>query len=87
MHFDPVPLTYISWSTDFVEVFWLLFFSAPWIAVSVKPCIVVLDLNFTFLLVILPDADAKSTSAAFLFAKCLFLLQISKMFKFVFTVV
>ena len=74
MHLEPVRLTYISWSIDFVN------FYAKVIAASVKPCIVnvlhipfqnrpepgALDLFFMFL-VILSDAGAISTSAAFLF--------------------
>ena len=45
---DPVPLTYISWSIDFVDFFSRnLVFPAPVIAVSVKPCILlVLDVPF-----------------------------------------
>ena len=80
MHLDPLTLTFISRSIDFVNFYVKVFFSASVIAASVKPCIVnvlhipflntpepgALDLYFTFL-VILPDAGAISTSAEFLF--------------------
>ena len=79
MHLDPVPLTYISLSIDFVNLYIRLVFSAPVVAASVQPSIVIvldpfrahldlvplIDVYFTFL-VILPNAGAISTSAAFL---------------------
>ena len=42
MHLDPVPLTYISLSIDFVNLYVkVLVFSAPVIAASVQPSIVI----------------------------------------------
>ena len=78
MRHDPVPLTFISRSINFVKTYVestiLVHFS---VAVSMKPCIVlVLDIlfmhhdlvHFTYN-VISPNAGAISTSAEFLYSK------------------
>ena len=48
MHLDPVPLTYISWSSDFDNIYLIVLqFSATVMAARLKPCIViVLDILF-----------------------------------------